>query len=222
MQFLLVPLIAAALIGLLTGGDLRRVANVDLRSAWIPLAMLALQLALVLFPRWQGDRLFSLRPGVTLASYALLIGFIWANRRLSGMKLVLAGAALNLAVIAANGGHMPVTLEALAESGHLDLVVERGGASFVLGSKDIVLPADETRLVFLSDVLKVPEALVHTPATFSPGDLLIAAGASWLVYRTMTGKAHTSQIEDKHGEDEHAYKRDTPSDRAGADRAQLP
>ncbi len=121
--------------------------------------------------------MLGLRPLVMIASYALLLAFLWANRGLGGMKLILAGAALNLAVIVANGGYMPVTPEALARSGHLDLVVERGGEAFVVGSKDIVLPAGQTRLQSLSDVVSTPEVF-PVSATFSAGDLFIMAGAA--------------------------------------------
>jgi len=119
-----------------------------------------------------------------IATYALLIAFLWANRGLPGMKLILLGAALNLAVILANGGYMPVTREALLRSGHLDLVIAHGEQAFVLGSKDIILPKDQTRLQLLSDVVGVPEAF-PVSATFSVGDLIIMAGAAGLVYRMM-------------------------------------
>jgi hypothetical protein len=100
------------------------------------------------------------------------------------MKLILIGALLNLAVILANGGYMPVTRGALARSGHLDLVFVHDEQAFVLGSKDIVLPEAQTRLQLLSDIVGIPEAF-PVSATFSVGDLFIMAGAAGLVYRVM-------------------------------------
>jgi hypothetical protein len=184
MIYLVVPLVLAVLAGLVRGGDLRRLAQVEVRHGWLPLAMFALQFALVLFPQTEEARLLGLRPAVMIASYGLLLAFLWANRGLSGMKLILLGAALNLAVIAANGGYMPVTRAALERSGHLDLVVQRGGQDFVLGSKDIVLPAEQTRLQPLSDVVSTP-AVFPVSATFSFGDLFIMAGAAGLAYGLM-------------------------------------
>ncbi len=184
MIYMVVPVLLATLAGFLRGGRLRNLVHASVQQAWIPLVMFALQFGIVLFPQGRGELLLALRPWVMIATYALLLAFLWANRRLPGMKLILLGAALNLAVILSNGGYMPVTREALARSGHLDLVVRHGGQEFVLGSKDIVLPAAQTRLQWLSDILGIPQGL-PVSATFSAGDLVIMMGTAGLVYGLM-------------------------------------
>jgi hypothetical protein len=184
MIYMIVPVLLAALVGLLRGGQVRNLAHVSIQHAWIPLVMFFLQFIIVLFPQGQSALYLGLRPWVLITSYALLIAFLCTNRRLPGMKLILLGAMLNLAVILANGGYMPVTREALARSGHLDLVIVHGEEAFVLGSKDIVLSEEQTRLQLLSDVVGTPEAF-PVSATFSVGDIFIMAGAAWLVYRMM-------------------------------------
>ena len=95
MTYLVLAVVMAVLAGLVCGGDLRRLAQVQLRHGWLPLAMFALQIGLVLFPQSEDAHLLGLRPGVMIASYGLLLAFLWANRGLSGMKLILAGAAPN-------------------------------------------------------------------------------------------------------------------------------
>jgi len=184
MIYLIVPVLLAALAGFLRGGQVRNLAHLSVQHAWIPLAMFSLQFGIVLFPQGQSELLLGLRPWVMIVTYALLIAFLCVNRRLPGMKLILLGAMLNLAVILANGGYMPVTSEALMRSGHLDLVFVHDEQAFVLGSKDIVLPEAQTRLQLLSDIVGIPEAF-PVSATFSVGDLFIMAGAAGLVYRVM-------------------------------------
>ena len=159
--------------------------------------MFALQFSVVLFPQGQGALFLALRPWVLAATYALLIAFLILNRRLPGLRLILLGTLLNMAVILANGGFMPVSREALERSGHLDLIVVHGDQEFVLGSKDIVLPESQTRLQPLSDVVGIPETF-PVSATFSVGDLVIMAGAARLVYRTMLAgrpRKHAAHLE---------------------------
>ncbi|MGD8732678.1 MAG: DUF5317 domain-containing protein [Anaerolineales bacterium] len=189
MQFMIVPVLAAGLIAMLRGGQLKNLAALELRFAWLPLAMFAVQFGFVLFPLGEGELYFRVVPWITVSTYALLIAFLALNRELPGLKLILLGAALNLAVILANGGCMPVNREALVRSGHLDKVFIQGDRAYVLGSKDIVLDREDTRLQVLSDVLKVPGAL-EVPATFSIGDVLIMVGASWLAYRALLDGTH--------------------------------
>lgn len=184
MIYLIVPVLLAALAGFLRGGQVRNLAHLSVQNTWIPLAMFSLQFGIVLFPQGQSELFLELRPWVMIVTYALLIAFLCVNRRLPGMKLILLGAMLNLAVILANGGYMPVTSEALMRSGHLDLVFVHDEQAFVLGSKDIVLPEAQTRLQLLSDIVGIPEAF-PVSATFSVGDLFIMAGAAGLVYRVM-------------------------------------
>jgi multisubunit Na+/H+ antiporter MnhG subunit len=184
MQFMMVPVLIAGLIALLRGGQWKNLACLSLKHAWIPLAMLTLQFGIVLFPLRMNDLFLDLGSWITVATYGLLILFLGVNRRLPGVKLILVGTALNLTVILTNGGHMPVTPEALARSGHLDKVYLHEDQAYVLGSKDIVLPKEQTHLLVLSDVLKVPGA-IEVPATFSIGDVLIMIGAAWLAYRSM-------------------------------------
>lgn len=184
MQFMFVPVLSACLIALLRGGQVKNLASLSLKFAWIPLVMFTLQFAIVLFPQVQSELLFDLGPWITVSTYGLLIIFLGINQRLPGMRLILVGAVLNLAVIWANGGYMPVTPEALSRSGHLDKVFVYGDRAHVLGSKDIVLTQDQTRLMLLSDVLKAPQ-VIYIPATFSIGDVFIMAGASWLAYRVL-------------------------------------
>jgi len=184
MQFMIIPVLITSLIALLRGGRVQNLAHLHLKNSWIPLTMATLQFFIVLFPQWRGELFLRLRPWVTVSTYALLVAFLVVNRELSGMKLILVGAVLNLVVIASNGGYMPVTLEAIEQSGHLDKIIIEGEHAYVLGSKDIVLSEEQSHFTMLSDVLKMPD-VIPTPATFSIGDVFIMVGAAWLLYRVL-------------------------------------
>ncbi len=194
MIYMIVPVLLALLVGFLRGGHVRNLANMSIHHAWIPLVMFFLQFIIVLFPQGQSALFLGFRPWVLITTYTLLIAFLYVNRGLPGMKLILLGAMLNMAVILANGGYMPVTSEALERSGHLDLVVVHGEHGYVLGSKDIVLAEEQTRLQFLSDVVGIPETF-PVSATFSVGDIFIMAGAAWLIYRMMLWLPPRKRIE---------------------------
>lgn len=108
-------------------------------------------------------------------SQLLLLVFAWLNRRLAGMSILIAGLILNLAVIVANGGFMPINPNTAER-----VIGAEGMASFELGSrigyKDILLPATETRLGWLADRFLPP---IWSPyqVAFSLGDIFIAFGA---------------------------------------------
>jgi hypothetical protein len=111
-----------------------------------------------------------------------LIGFLifaWLNRGVHGMPVLLGGLILNLVVMAANGGWMPISPET---AGHLpggnSISVADLGARF--GQKDILLQPEKTRLVFLSDRFLLPASFPYHVA-FSLGDVLVALGAFWLL-----------------------------------------
>ena len=96
-----------------------------------------------------------------------------ANLRRRWMPVLATGLLMNLVVMAANGGLMPVSPETLARSGNGHVLQRVGPGQPLPRSKDIILPVEQTRLAFLSDVLVLP----GRPGSFSPGDVLIASGA---------------------------------------------
>jgi hypothetical protein len=110
-----------------------------------------------------------------VTSQLLLLVFAGLNRHLPGMWILIAGLILNLVVMVANGGFMPInpnTAERIVGAERI--------ASFELGSrfgyKDILLPATETRLEWLADRFLPPFWLPYQVA-FSLGDVFIAIGA---------------------------------------------
>ena len=105
-----------------------------------------------------------------LASYALVVWFLIANRRFVGMPMLTLGAALNVLAIAVNGGVMPAWSTAIRLAG-LD---EKAGF-------DNSAPVAHAHLQLLGDVIPVPGPW-PIGNVLSIGDLLIFAGAFILLH----------------------------------------
>src|SRR5262249_18365028 len=103
-----------------------------------------------------------------------------SNLHLRPIWLLGVGFAMNLLVILPHGGYMPITAEAYEASGQArpgDVLTEGTKLS---RAKDIVLPRERTCLWPVTDVLPVREPRIFR-GVYSPGDLVIAAGAALLI-----------------------------------------
>jgi hypothetical protein len=114
-----------------------------------------------------------------ITSLLALFVFSWLNRHVSGMMILIIGVMLNLAVIAANGGFMPINPQTAER-----IVGSQNDADLVIGNrigyKDILLPKHDTHLELLSDRFLLPASFPHQVA-FSLGDVFIASGAFWML-----------------------------------------
>jgi hypothetical protein len=114
--------------------------------------------------------------GVALIiSQILLLGFALVNMNQPGFWLLGFGLLLNLTVILANGGFMPISPDTVHR-----LLPEIAVDTLILGErfgtgKDIILPVAATRLYFLSDQFLLPTWSPYQVA-FSIGDLVLAIG----------------------------------------------
>src|SRR5512147_2416443 len=92
-----------------------------------------------------------------VGSLLLLLIFAWINRELPGFWMLGLGLLLNLMVIAANGGLMPISPQAVTE-----LLPNAPPGAWQIGErlgvgKDVVLRFEATRLWWLSDRFLVPQ-----------------------------------------------------------------
>jgi hypothetical protein len=174
----------ALVAGVLLGGQPSRLGSVRVAWWWVGLAAFAAQIAAVNGPGREND---ALAISLIVGSYVAIALVTLLNNRLPGARVFLVGLLMNLACMLANGGLMPVTPEALAVAGRAEEWRIGAGTTGtrVQGSKDVILPADQTRLALLSDRYwtGLPGRL---SIVFSLGDVLLVVGVSTFVFATMT------------------------------------
>ena len=189
---ILIALCVVFLLGLVAvGGRVSDLADIEVRRGWLAPVAFVMQAYLIFFPGERGGGLLSGRSLILICSYGLLFVVIWYNRRLPGVKLIGLGLLLNFLVMVLNGGFMPITPEALVQTGYDVNARQLETGYLVARSKNIVMGSGEARLWFLSDVLVLPNPF-PLPSVMSVGDILIAAGVFYFLYGRMMGKARVS------------------------------
>jgi hypothetical protein len=161
-----VVLVAAALVPL-AAGRLSALLDVRFASPWLLLVAVALQVAALWIPgdvgRW--------RAVGHVASFPFAIAFVWVNRDIPGLWLIVVGAISNGIAIAANAGVMPASASAVRTAG-----LEPSPDGF---ANSAVLP--DPNLLPLGDVFAIPSSWPFANV-FSVGDVLIALGAAYAIH----------------------------------------
>lgn len=167
--------LAGMFIGWIRKGKLRQLANLTL-SGW-PMALVALilQAAIIVDFNAGWGHLQGVAPYLHIFSYIPLLLFACCNRKQQGMTLIGLGLLLNLLVIAANGGMMPVDPSRLAPALQEELL---SGA----GSPLHIPLAGQTKLAFLGDLIRIPYGQYKV---ISAGDILLALGVCVLIQKGM-------------------------------------
>ncbi len=174
-MFLLYAIPIGLLAGLLMGGRPGALGDLRLRLAW--LAVLGYVAQGVLFAPRVGAHLGGWAPWLYVLTNVLVLVAILANRRLAGMPVVAVGAALNLAVIVANGGFMPADRAAYAQLG---MSIE--------GYANTRFIADPV-LGVLGDWIALP-AWLPGANVISVGDVVIGAGLALVLALGMRRRPH--------------------------------
>jgi hypothetical protein len=166
-------LILAVLIIWYGKDGIARLARTPLRG--VPLMLLALGAQLTSIMTHQH------RLALLLVTVVSLTWFCWLNRRLVGVKLTFIGIALNMAVMAVNGGGMPVSPTTLNAMGYDHTLTEGTEPRF---SKSVVLDEGRAALPWLSDRLLLPGPFAAV-AAWSIGDVFLILGVSQLLWHAM-------------------------------------
>ncbi len=135
----------------------------------MPLVLLALQTTLV----GRGAPESVLRLAIPLTIFGAL-PFLLMLIRYRGVQLVLVGLALNLSVIVANGGLMPVTPQTVGRLSGPDRLETLVIGHRVPGSKDVLLERADVHLAAFSDRFVV--GLGRVGAVYSLGDVFVLIG----------------------------------------------
>jgi hypothetical protein len=177
-MFLFFAVIAAALaIAVLIGGDVRRLSQIRIRHIELLLAAFASKVAVALLGTAHTQVAVNIARPLNVIGAILLLAVVWFNRRIPGALLFSVGLTLNLIVIVAFGGRMPVLLPHDADPNSPVLALLRGG----LDPLHVALDHPQG-LWFIGDILTIPSIGGHS-SLVSIGDLLMAAGVAWLIIR---------------------------------------
>ena len=162
-------IVVGILIGLLTGGNFRRLADIRLVGIELLIAAFIMQSLVSSVSAWRPE----LGHFLLIASYLLLLAGLSRNKLTMGISLMATGVFLNLVVIFANGG-MPVKIDAWPAgfSDHIHIQLSKA-----------------TRLPWLGDVVTWP-----LPGSLgglvSIGDILLSVGVFALIIQGMKYRGH--------------------------------
>jgi hypothetical protein len=166
-------------LGLVIGGRLDRLGELQFEWGWLAVAGLAVQI--VLFSGFFEDGLGrGVGAAIYVASTGAVLVAVWRNLGVPGLPLVAIGAISNLAAIVANEGIMPTTTEALAAAG---MDAEDGFSNSAVVANPALAP--------LTDIFALPPWL-PLANVFSIGDVLIGLGIASVIALGMRGAARAA------------------------------
>jgi len=191
----------------------------ELKYLWLVVLAFAPQLLVFYLPGWRAQ-LPDVVVGVCLVgSQVGLLVFCLLNRRHNGMLILAGGLALNLLVIVANGGFMPLGTDTAARL--MPAQVLQGlkiGSPLGGHSKDILLAPGQIVFPWLADRFMPPSWFQYQFA-FSMGDVFIGMGAFLLLSmqpkRQKGNTQHVSEPDDQNTDD-------GPEGQPGADGSEPP
>lgn len=193
-MFVLVVLVCALCLSLATGGRLRYIENFQLKA--LPLGVGAFAVQLLIFTSRGESVLGALLTAVYVLTLLMLLAFLLVNRRVFGVPILLVGLMLNVLVIGANRGRMPVDPQALVATGQVSRAEElvRNGTA-----ANVVLMSAQTHLNLLGDYIVLP-FLGDVGSAYSVGDLVALVGEAALVYGMVRAgrKVHAGSTKDQH------------------------
>ncbi|OXM13878.1 DUF5317 domain-containing protein [Paenibacillus herberti] len=175
------------LLGLIVGfiragwkNGLIALSNIQIRYGWVFPVLLLVQFGL--FFLQEKFTFFAQFNGYFyIVIYVTGISLLWLNRHQQGLGIILVGVLLNFAVMLANGGRMPVALEAAAV---LDPIYTE-----MLKSGDAVtkhfLMNESTRLSFLGDIIPLGPPYPRSQA-ISIGDVVINVGVFLYLFQLLS------------------------------------
>lgn len=178
----LVFLFAGIIAALITGGKLENIVRFRFKKAWIVLAALVLQVFTDYIQKSYGMGT-GLYVFLKCLSYAALLAAFLLNGRYFGMLFVSAGMLMNATAISLNNGKMPVDM-ALLQKHNLTRVIEYMKSG---GDLKHTIINSETKLTFLTDIIRPPLFLHYFNELVSVGDIFVAAGIGIIAFEVLRG-----------------------------------
>lgn len=158
----------------------RHYRPITLRHLWLLAASVVPQVIAFYLPATRRKIPDPIAAAMLVSSQVSLAIFAMLNLTQPGMELAGTGAGLNVAVIAANGGWMPISPETVRKLWH-DIPEGVIQPNVRLGwTKDFIKTEDSTHLAFLSDRFVI--SFLKNRYALSLGDLAIALGVFRLLW----------------------------------------
>ncbi len=158
-----------------------------LRHPWLVVVFFLPQLLAFYLPATRNLFPAPLAAASLVISQLGLLTFCILNWRLAGMPILAIGLLLNLVVILANGGLMPINPETVARLVSPEVLARLQVGERLGASKDILLVPDAITFPWLADRFAPPDWIPYRFA-FSLGDILIGLGA-FILLAFPAGKA---------------------------------
>ncbi len=117
---------------------------------------------------------------ILILSQVVLIAVLLLNHRLPGAKLFALGVALNVTVMVANGGWMPISIETYNYIYPDRPPIEAQARP--PKSKNVALPQKDITMWWLVDVIPTP--WLWRWYAVSPGDVILMIGAARFIFAT--------------------------------------
>ncbi|PKM82348.1 MAG: hypothetical protein CVU89_04930 [Firmicutes bacterium HGW-Firmicutes-14] len=161
-------LVAAAIIGLIAGGKFSSLGRMNIKYIYLIVLAYLIQAGIDIgaarYDFWG-------YPYLHIISYIVLIFAMYKNLYLPGMNYILGGTVMNFAVIALNGGRMPVRADVIPAKMAETLAAGHGGTHGLM--------TEGTRLAFLADIFHI--TLPYQEQLISLGDIIINIGVLILI-----------------------------------------
>ncbi|NLM42657.1 MAG: DUF5317 domain-containing protein [Clostridiales bacterium] len=171
------------LVGKVRGGKFSNISSGEIRGWYFIISSFIVEFSAVYLAS-KGVKIVT--DGISfihLLSYILLFIGLFMNFDKYPFWIITAGVFLNFLVIMANGGQMPISIEALESLGLLDNAAAIANGRIITHTPLV----DSTKLKFLSDILAMPK-FYPRPKVYSIGDVLMAIGVFIYMQHLMLGK----------------------------------
>jgi hypothetical protein len=168
-------------VGLFRKGDVRRILDVEVKGLGWFISAPVILLPTVYLAHRNVEIFVKAGPFIFLLSQILILIGLFCNRKRSGVPIIFIGMLLNILVMAANGGSMPVNADLLPDLGLDDL------SGWLTDPRVIkhTLAGDQTRLYWLGDVIGTPWPSARV---LSLGDLIMMVGLFIMIQKLLVDK----------------------------------
>lgn len=186
-------IIISIILGFFRGGSLRSFADLRLKFGWMFPILLGLEF-FVFVTQNRVAWVASISTYLFITVYVIGLLFLWLNRHQSGFWIIWIGVFLNFVVMIANGGRMPVSLDAAA-------VLDPEFAAYLkdgLYAKHQIL-TEASRFGFLGDIIPLTHPYPREQV-ISIGDVIMNIGIfifiQWLMLLGKKNKASVTPLEE--------------------------